>query len=209
MIVMMANNTGIRIGYMAGRFPGRVGHLFGPSGWRPPVEFMPYALDNDRFAKGSNWSEVSWLKMLNRTKLCEQKPRWLIVPDVVGDRESTLSEWRKYFPIAKDYGWPLAFAVQDGMTARDVPVDATVVFIGGSTAWKWTTVRSWCRDFPRVHVGRVNEYRRLWECEDYGAESCDGTGLGMRGDQRQLRGVMAYFEESCGLKPRTVQLKLA
>lgn len=34
----------------------------------------------------------------------------------------------------------------------------------------------WCKNFKRVHVGRVNNERRLQYCEDIGAESVDGTG---------------------------------
>ncbi len=105
------------------------------------------------------------------------------------------------------YGWPLAFAVQDGMTVEDVPGDADVIFVGGSTEWKWRTVAMWCAAFQRVHVGRVNTYRRLWECHDAGAESIDGTGW-TRGDQRQYRGLLAYLAESTGGRLRSVQQML-
>ena len=86
-------------------------------------------------------------------------------------------------------------AVQDGMEPGDVPAEAGVVFVGGSTEWKWRTVRDWCDAFDRVHVGRVNTNGKLWECHEAGAESCDGTGW-FRGDQRQLRGLIAYLERS-------------
>ena len=89
----------------------------------------------------------------------------------------------------------VVFAVQDGMTVDDVPSNADVIFVGGTTEWKWQTVAMWCKAFQRVHVGRVNEYKRLWMCHDAGAESCDGSGW-TRGDQRQFRGLLAYLEES-------------
>jgi hypothetical protein len=57
MIVMPANNTGIWVGYLAGRFPGRIGHLFSPGAQRGPFGFMPYAIDNGVFAKGDAWEE--------------------------------------------------------------------------------------------------------------------------------------------------------
>lgn len=201
---MPANNTGIRVGYMAGRFPGKLGHLFSPGSQCGPFPFMPYHFDNGAFAKGDAWEEDSWFKMLDWGKLSGQAPRWALVPDVVGDRIRTLRKWDIYSPKLAKYGWPLAFAVQDGMTAEDVPIGTDVIFVGGSTEWKWRTVEMWCKQFPRVHVGRVNTYRRLWECHDAGAESCDGTGW-TRGDQIQARGLMAYLEESTGSKRREIQ----
>lgn len=192
---MPANNTGIVVGWMAGTYPGRIGHLFSPGAQRGPFPFMPYAFDNGAFGAGDAWEEAPWFKMLDWGRLSGQRPLWALVPDVVGDRLRTLRKWDIYAPQLARYGWPLAFAVQDGMTSRDVPRDASVVFVGGTTEWKWATAARWCKDFPRVHVGRVNTYRRLWDCHDAGAESCDGTGW-TRGDQRQHRGLLAYLEES-------------
>lgn len=211
MIVMPSNNTGIVVGWMAGRFPGKIGHLFSPGGQRGPFGDlgMPYAVDNGVFAKGDAWEPDSFFALLDWAKLSGQAPRWVIVPDVVGNRLRTLEKWEAYAPQLARYGWPLAFAVQDGMTADDVPADADVVFVGGTTDWKWETVAMWCETFPRVHVGRVNTYRRLWQCHDAGAESCDGTGVaGQRGDQKQYRGMVAYLEESTGVRDRARQLEL-
>jgi hypothetical protein len=79
------------------------------------------------------------------------------------------------------------------MTPADVrQLAPDVVFVGGSTEWKWETAEMWCREFPRVHVGRVNSPRRLYELESWGCESCDGTGWN-RGDRKQTAGL----EEWC------------
>lgn len=198
---MPASATGIRVGYLAGRYPGRIGNLYGPRDRKGPFEFLPYALDNRAFGahlSGEEWSPQEWVAMLEWAKLSGQRPLWALVPDVVADRERTLRNWDTYAPKLEPYGWPMAFAVQDGMTPADIPAAAAVVFVGGSTEWKWKTVRMWCEAFPRVHVGRVNSYRRLWECHDAGAESCDGTGW-FRGDQqsrRKLPALAQYLEES-------------
>ena len=212
MIVMPADNTGILVGWLAGRFEGRIGHLYSP---RPrkntgPFSFAPYALDNGAYAAGDNWTDGLWRKLLDWARLSGQRPRWVLVPDVVGDRNRTLERWDRYAPQAAAYGWPLAFAVQDGMTRTDVPPDAEVVFVGGSTKWKWRTVTMWCQAFPRVHVGRVNSYRRLWQCHEAGAESCDGTGWfrGDHGSGRPLRALVAYLEESSGRRDRVRQMEL-
>jgi hypothetical protein len=207
-IVMPANTTGIRTGYLAGRFPGKIGHLFSPGAQSGPYEFADYALDNGAFSAythGKEWDEAGWIKLLEWAKLSGQRPRWALVPDVVADRNGTLQRWEKYAPIAARYGWPLAFAVQDGMVPADVPKEAEVIFVGGSTQWKWDTVRDWCDAFERVHVGRVNSYRRLWECHEAGAEGCDGAGW-FRGDlfaPRKWPALLAYLEESTsGLRRR-------
>lgn len=194
MIVMPANNTGIRVGYLAGKYPGTIGHLYSPGAQCGPFPFIPYALDNNRFGSWKNntgWNREQWEELLDWAKLSGQNPLWALVPDVVGDREGTLCDWQEYAPVLKRFGWPLAFAVQDGMTHRDVPHDADVVFVGGSTEWKWTTFSDWCARFPRVHVGRVNTWRNLIRADKAGAESCDGTGW-TRGDQRQWRALEAF-----------------
>ena len=206
MTVMLANNTGIRTGYLAGKYPGKIGHLISPGAERGPFEFMPYSLDNGAFSP-KGFQVEPWLKLLDWAKLSGKSPNWCLVPDVVGDSDGTLALWRQYSPVAGCYGWPLAFAVQDGMTARDVPANAEVVFVGGSTFWKWSTVAIWCKAFHHVHVGRVNTYRRLWQCHDAGAKSTDGTGF-TRGDQRQYRGLCSYLAESTGETKRVIQPNL-
>lgn len=204
---MPANNTGVRVGYLAGRFSGKIGHLYSPGAQRGPEEFIPYALDNGAFGHDDDWSEIAWRALLMWARLSGQSPLWCLVPDVVGDKMRTLSRWEMYSPIVMDMGWPLAFAVQDGMTKDDVPNGVDVIFVGGSTAWKWRTMARWCADFPRVHVGRVNTYRCLWECHDAGAESIDGTGW-FRGDQLQYRGLLAYLAEATGGRKRVTQSHL-
>jgi hypothetical protein len=189
MIVMTANNTGREQRALAAAFPGRVGLLLSPAGWRKP--HGPYALDNGAFpawTKGRPWDEAAFLKLLENATKAGTIPLWVLVPDVVADREATIALWHQWEPALRDYGWPLAFAVQDGMEQTDVPTSVNVVFVGGTTRWKWRTVERWCNDNERVHVGRVNGYQGLDRLHGLGAESCDGTGW-FRGDQAQLAGA--------------------
>lgn len=197
-IVMPANNSSMHLGWLAGRYPGRIGWLLSPDGWRTPPHWMPYALDNGAFPAWMHskpWDEAAFLETVEIASRHLNPPLWVVVPDVVADREATLASWQAWAPRLRQYGWPLAFAVQDGMTPEDVPADADVIFVGGTTEWKWRTVLIWCQHFPRVHVGRVNSYRLLWSSHDAGAESCDGTGW-FRGDKEQLAGLERYLEES-------------
>jgi len=164
--------------YAAGKWPNKVGLLFGPSYYKktPVRPWMPYVLDNDAFTLRDNWDEAAWLAMLQWAKMQGHKTDWILVPDAVGNKDKTLARWEKYAPIAAECKRPLAFAVQDGMTPNDVPNNANVVFVGGSTEFKWRTVETWAAHFPRVHVGRVNNIDRVWQCDDLGIESVDGTG---------------------------------
>ncbi len=161
--------------------PGRVGVLVGPSYYRKLKmrDWMPYALDNDAFSafsKGTPWPEELWREMLRWARCVGHSPRWVLVPDVVADKKATLEKWDRYAPEAEAYGWPLAFAVQDGMTPVDVPGEAEVIFVGGSDDFKYRTLPDWCANFERVHVGRVNEVYRLQTCQRFNVESADGSG---------------------------------
>lgn len=178
---MPANHSSPTIHYWAGKHPGRFGWLVGPTArtktkLRP---WMPYALDNDAFSawtKKAPWDYDNWRSLLEWARDSGQAPLWVLVPDVVADADKTIESWWRYSKEARSFGWHLAFAVQDGMTPCDVPQDADVVFVGGTTDWKWKTAKTWAKKFQRVHIGRVNELHRLWECEALGIESVDGTG---------------------------------
>ena len=192
---MLGNDGSGFTHYAAGRFPGRIGWLMGPKHWKEPRPWIPYACDNDAFTLRENWSEDAWIGMLDAARLCACKPRWVLVPDVVGDHIGTLERSEKYAPVARAYRWPLAFAVQDGMEPANVPSEAALVFVGGSTAWRWRTLERWCAAFRRVHVGRVNAIERVWLCDDLGVESVDGTGwVRNPGRQDQLPALVEWLE---------------
>lgn len=197
MLVMPANHSGMVMGYLAGRFPGALGHLFSPGHQRGPWPFLPYALDNGAygaFTAGKPWEFAPWSELLEWAKATGIAPRWTLVPDKVGDWLGTLRMWQENADYAASFGWPLAFAVQDGMRAVHVPSAAKIVFVGGSTDWKWSTLQYWTANFPRVHVGRVNTKKYLEIAAAAGAESCDGTGW-FRGRKEQLRGLLQWLED--------------
>ncbi len=167
--------------YFAGRFPNSVGVLIGPSyGTKVPIDpWMPFVLDNDAFTAWRDkkpWDVDAWRGMLTRVRMLRIKPMWAAVPDVVADRERTLANWDVYADEIKRLGWDTAFCVQDGMTERDVPDDADVIFVGGTDGWKFPNLSRWTENFPRVHCARVNATEMLESCERLGCESVDGTG---------------------------------
>jgi hypothetical protein len=214
MMLMVGGRPRAVLHYWCGKHPGRVGVLLSPQHYEKQInvipEWCPYALDNDAYTAWANkteWRVENWRGMLAKMKMQPHKPRWVLVPDVVANRAATLESWQRYAPEAAAYGRPLAFAVQDGMKPDDVPNNAAVIFVGGTTEWKWRTVPMWTQNFPRVHVGRVNELRRLWTCDEYGVESADGSGwMKKTPDGRMAQHLEMWLD---GHKNETPELPMA
>lgn len=197
MKVFVSNNTGWRTHYLQGRY-GNLGLLMSPDGLRGPWPHLPYALDNGAFGaylRNQEFDSEGYRRALSWTVDKLAHPLWVVVPDVVADAEATFDSWDRWQDEVRGWGFPLAFAVQDGMTPDQVRargVEADVVFVGGTTDWKEATLAEWCAEFPRVHVGRINGLRGLNLCAEAGAESCDGTGW-FRGRADQLDGLIEFL----------------
>lgn len=181
LMVMPSNNSSALVHYLAGKYPGRMGWLVGPKAMSKTKfrNWMPFALDNDAFSAWTtqtDWDESRWFNMLEQIKLMRLPPLWAVVPDVVGDCEKTLERWHTYAPILDKYGFKKAFAVQDGMTPGRIPTGVDVIFVGGTTQWKWQTAKRWADTQYPVHIGRVNSVEKLTYCEEIGVQSVDGTG---------------------------------
>lgn len=213
MIVMPANSTGRFFDCLA-RETGKLGHLYSPGAQRGPWGWFPYALDNGAFScwnpinntfDEEKWTqtELQWKRLLFWAQCNAQKPLWAIVPDRPGDWMETCRKWSGFASIVTESGIPLAVAVQDGATPESVraldPLPS-VIAVGGSTDWKWSTVEMWAREFKRVHVLRCNSPAKLEWMQQLGIESTDGTGWN-RGNAVQTRGL----EDFCrGLLNKTI-----
>jgi hypothetical protein len=196
MLVMPSNNSKYLVHYWQGKYGG-LAHLYSIGGQRGPYEHLPYALDNGRYPAFTNdkpWDEEAYFKLLDWARDAAIKPMWSLVPDMVGNPTGTLDEWVKWLPVIREYGFTPAFAAQDGHTPDDIPEEAEVVFIGGSTGWKRDNIKIFCDAFPRVHVGRINTHYWLRYCLESGAESCDGTGW-FRGGPERYAGLEQYLVE--------------
>lgn len=198
-MVMPANCGGSDIGYLAGRYPGSIGHIYSPGGQRGPFAYLPYALDNGAFvawSKKEPWDEASWRRLLIWAAMSGQAPLWALVPDVVADRAGTLAAWQRYADVVRGFGFRPAFAAQDGMTFADVPDDRCALFLGGGDEWKDAAIGPWCERFPgRVHVGRVNRWDRLVRSWRAGAVSVDGSGWYHRSNG-QLAELQKFIRET-------------
>lgn len=178
-------------------FPGAIGWMMSPAtGYKQPRESIPYAIDNGKYAayvNGVEWSELAFISMLDKCHTCEFQPLWIVVPDEVGNSDKTLELWKHYEKCLRRYKRPLAFVAQDGMTPRDVPRSADLVFIGGSTNWKWRNVAHFAATFDRVHVGRVNWHDKLEYCLRLGIESVDGSGWFRQGDGPRVQQLVEFL----------------
>ena len=206
MMLIMGNSNRIWH-YWAGRYPGSVGVLIGPSYEKkvPLDPWMPFVLDNDAyicFKKQTEWDVSKWREMLGRVKMTGLAPLWAAVPDVVANKKATIENWKKYSHEIKAIGWPTAFVVQDGMHPEDVP-DADVIFVGGSDAWKFPNLKTWTSCFKRVHCGRVNAIDMIERCEELGCESVDGTGWFMEPSRPDKVPALKRFVE--GFRKRDQQ----
>lgn len=194
---MPANNAKSVVHYWQGLYGG-LGHLYSPGALRATYPWLPYALDNGAygaFMRKESFNGDAFIKHCDLAAQMSQSPLWIVVPDSVGDKKLTIEMWPEWSARLQLYGWPLAFAAQDGMTPRDVPENASIVFIGGSTQWKRDNIKIFCDAFKRVHVGRINTRKWLWYCHQCGVESVDGTGW-FRGDLEQYNALHDYLRST-------------
>lgn len=194
MKIFMANHSSPSLHYLAGKY-GRIGWLLGPKSFKRSLfPWLPVAYDNDAWSAFQNdeeWDEGAWIDMIHEIRKRSIKPEWVLCPDKVGDKEHTLKNW---FSLRCNLsGFKTAFAVQDGMVPQEVPL-CDVIFVGGSTKWKWKTLSMWTGAFPRVHVGRVNTVGKLIACERLGVESVDGTGWFRRPPDEWYGDLEYYFQ---------------
>ena len=190
MIVMPAANGNTLLGYLAGRFPGKVGTMVSPStGWMKPHHFLPWSLDNGRYAdtvSGRDWDEKGFLDLLEKSQASPYPPMWVVAPDVLYSRDETLRDFEKWFPRLDQMGFRVAMACQDGMTPMDVP-EGVVAFIGCSEE-----LRRKVSDFidygHEVHFGRVNSLAMLKHLHRIGVHSCDSSGWFRQGGDESIKG---------------------
>jgi len=184
---MPASNTSKLVKRYFKEYPDRIAQLMGPLYWKNPIH--KYALDNGCFTQ---FNELKYFNMLKRVYNFQEKPMFVTVPDVVGCHDRTLALWKYYFPKVIEFGYKTAFVAQDGCEPKDVPTQASIIFIGGLDPWKMDNVYKFIGDRP-VHVGRVNTLKRLEYCESIGVTSIDGTGW-MRARGKQYHDFIDWFE---------------
>lgn len=170
------------------------------------TEGFPYALDNGAWTAWQEYQEYLRRRAgqpPNRRR-CRPTPvlcirsfvsavrqlgadaDFIIVPDIVmgGEQSWLLTRYwlRKLRRDRRLQRAKLLIAVQNGMEPHEVRpyLSARVgIFVGGDTAWKLATMRTWATVAHSrgaiCHVGRVNSATRIRICEAAGVDSFDGS----------------------------------
>lgn len=138
---------------------------------------VPYGLDNGCFV---DLDLKAWLRLVEQART--DRPRWVTLPDIVGDAARTLELFEHFMPHTE--GLPRALVLQDGIERTRIPWnDLAAVFIGGSDQFKFSpqafaaakTAKWLGKD---VHLGRCNTAARARNWVKL-ADSCDGSGMSM------------------------------
>jgi hypothetical protein len=152
-----------------------------------------WAADNGCFNERTYVGDVAWMDWLKRNAGQASSCLFATAPDVVGDHEATMTRSVPWLPLIRALGYPAAFVAQNGAKPNNVPWHAfDVLFIGGDTEWKLGTdaadLALWARrKGKRVHMGRVNSYKRLRHAAAIGCDTADGTFLAFGPDVNTAR----------------------
>lgn len=138
--------------------------------------------DNGCFS--GKWTHDHWFRWLLDQP---RSIRFAVAPDVFDPsggpcHAETLDKWRTYGPLIDRHGFTAAFVCQVGATTDNLPDDAPVLFLGGTTEWKLgphaSAITAQAKVQGRwVHMGRVNSLKRFRAARAMGCDSADGTYL--------------------------------
>lgn len=165
---------------------GAMGFLQTPGAGYSLTGVKVWALDNGCFT-GKYPGDEGYLMRLDKWSEHKDRCLFVAVPDVLGDRAATLARWPLMSERIRRRGYEAALVAQDGMTPQDLPTGLEWLFIGGTTAWKMSSA---CERLisaaqvagVRVHVGRVNSWRRYQWFAELGCDTCDGTHIAFAPD---------------------------
>jgi hypothetical protein len=159
-----------------------VGFLVSPRGGHAPSKVLQntqiWAMDNDCF---NGLNEKRFIKMLELWRGIYPSPKFVSVPDVVGDSAATLRLFSHWNPIIRQMGYPSALVAQDGLAIGMVEWDKiAAIFVGGTTKFKLSVQSAdLCREAKLrgkwVHMGRVSTLRRTIFAMRLGCDSIDGS----------------------------------
>lgn len=167
--------------YLSGKVVEGVPAMLTPTMRRRPTPGVTWAADTGVLARPGSHDPDRYLRWLSSRPADECL--FATAPDVFGNGEKTLELSRPMLPRIRELGYPPALVAQPGMTVDAVPWDDfDVLFVGGPDAWQHSEacaelVHEARRRGKRVHVGRVNGWRRLRWAAAMGADSADGTFL--------------------------------
>lgn len=159
-----------------------------------------WAADNGCFSQGEAFKVgryITWLE--EKVAPWQERCLFATAPDVLCDHDATWRRSAPVLPLIRALGYSAAFVAQNGIDARRLDWDAfDVLFLGGDTTWKLSQatrrlVTEAKRHGKRVHMGRVNSYKRLERAALWGCDTADGTYVRFRPDA-YVRRVARWLE---------------
>ena len=174
---------------------GALGFIDTPLQGNARPDGVTWCADNGCFS--AKWDAGKWWAWLQANADHASSCAFAVAPDVVADHEATMARSLPWLPKIREFGYPVAFVLQDG--AHDLPWDDfDVLFIGGSTAYKLgPDARALTTEAKAhgkwVHMGRVNSFRRIEYAAWIGCDSADGTYLTF-GPDTNLPKLLSWLE---------------
>lgn len=208
---ILVNGASKTVRELLPRYAGELGAMITPFTGNAPSSIaalgLPWVCDNGCFPGkgklGQGFDAVKFRRMCQRVAGLPGL-EWVTVPDFVerredgnvyGDAKRTRAMFDVWAPEMERLGLPLAYVLQDGVRAEEVPWERiTAVFVGGSDEYKLGLPAAWLEGTPgvatitaeakrrgkAVHVGRVNSIKRIrYSLDELGADSVDGTATSM------------------------------
>jgi len=153
--------------------------------------FDGIAIDNGMFTKAGreNFTWPKYEKMI-KVALAQEKRdvlrriHFFTVPDVPFDWEATKKKFDSHSEDVsrlRKYGAPVAICIQNGANVDNVPFDKVdVIFIGGDDEYKvgkdaQAITKKAHNMGKQVHMGRVNNTKRLNTASEWKTGTADGT----------------------------------
>lgn len=144
-----------------------------------------WALDNGAFScfrQGKPFNAGLFRKRLAATY--DTPPQFVMLPDVVGDRETTL-KWANQWLDGHEGEWPWYLVIQDGMAGEDLaPFWGRIrgLFLGGTDRLK-ADAQYWCdlahSKGKKFHYGRASTPRKLAHAIRCYSDSADTARINM------------------------------
>lgn len=146
------------------------------------VRLDHYALDNGAWIFHVAGQPVEWTHFARALAEMGASADFVVVPDIVAGGAESLAMSSEWLPRVLAASSLALVPVQDGMSTAELePMlgGRVGLFVGGSFAWKWSTLPQWAALAHRVgcyiHVGRVNTRARASMCADLRVHSADGS----------------------------------
>lgn len=178
------------------------GVMFTPEmGNRLDLRDVTWAADNGCYTAGDKFSPDRWLAFLERWR-GQGHCLFAVLPDVPFNHDATLVRSLPYVDAVRQFGYPVALAIQNGATLASIPwqsIDA--VFIAGDVAFKTSqtarriALHAKARGL-HVHIARRNSGKAVQGAYDMQADTVDGTYLAFGPDKNWPR-VQRWFAQLC------------